>query len=184
MSRKSSYHQYLKRKREGKTDYAQRLEYIKSDHPRAVVRLSNNYVLVQLISYNGEGDGTVASAHSKELKDFGWVLNAKNTPAAYLTGYLCGLRVKGDLKRVIPDVGLKKPSQQSKKYASFKGLNDAGLKTKVRDEVVPAASRIKGEHIEAMVEDSPECYQGDVEEAKRASEIFANCVDKIEKEFA
>lgn len=144
MSQKGSYRQYLKRKREGKTDYAQRLEYIKSEHPRAVVRVSNNYVRVQIIRYSPEGDETMVSADSKELDQFGWTLNKKNTPAAYLTGYLCGLRAEGDYKRVVPDVGLKKPEKQTKSYAVFKGLNDAGLPTKVKEKIMPAANRIRG----------------------------------------
>jgi len=184
MSQTSDHREYLKRKREGKTDYAKRLEYIKSEDPRAVVRLSNNYVCVQIISYGPDGDKTVASAHSKELEDYGWTLNKKNTPAAYLTGYLCGLRAKKDYQRANPDVGLKKPDKRTKMYAAFKGLSDAGLTTKIEDEVVPAASRIKGEHIEKMVETNSEYYQGDVDAAKKATEIFANCVDKIEEEIA
>lgn len=184
MKQKTSYQQYLKRKRQGKTDYAKRLEYIKADHPRAVVRLSNNYLQVQIIEYSSEGDKTVASAYSKELNNFGWTLSGNNTPAAYLTGYLCGLRAKGDYERAIPDVGLKKPEPRTKKYAAFKGLSDAGLETKVKDEIVPTASRIKGQHIETMVKDSPDHYRGNVEAAKKASEIFANCLEAIEDKFA
>ena len=52
----------------GQTDYKQRLRLLKSGVTRAVVRRSNNNMLVQLVEYGNNGDKVIAYAKSNELK--------------------------------------------------------------------------------------------------------------------
>jgi large subunit ribosomal protein L18 len=61
-----------KRRREGKTDYAKRLEMLKSRQPRLVVRKSNKCVIVQVVEFGEKGDKTLACANSFDLGKFGF----------------------------------------------------------------------------------------------------------------
>jgi len=83
-----------RRRRQGRTDYRKRLRLLKSGKPRLVVRRFLNSVQCQVISYEKTGDKTIASASSLDLKKAGWKAHAGNIPAAYLVGFLCGLRAK------------------------------------------------------------------------------------------
>src|SRR5713101_5927807 len=74
-----------RRRREGKTDYKLRRALVKSGKPRAVVRLSNKYVTVQITDATLTGDIVRASASSRELPKLGWKGALGNLPAAYLT---------------------------------------------------------------------------------------------------
>mgnify|MGYP001571342791 CR=1 FL=1 len=100
----------LKRKRQGRTDYRARLALLKSRKPRFVVRRSLKNVLVQIIEYAPDGDKVLLTVSSKELQtEFGWDIARRNTPAAYLTGMLAGVKAKEKkLKAAILDLGLQK----------------------------------------------------------------------------
>src|SRR5947209_19363918 len=74
-----------RRRREGKTDYKLRRALVKSGKPRAVVRLTNQYVTVQITDATINGDIVRASASSRELPSLGWKGALGNIPAAYLT---------------------------------------------------------------------------------------------------
>jgi hypothetical protein len=92
----------------------------------------------------------VASAISTELSDHGWTAGTGNIPAAYLTGFLAGLRAKNrGVKEAILDVGLNPPVKGSRVYAALKGAVDAGLDVPHSPEILPDESRISGEHIVA-----------------------------------
>ena len=61
----------LKRRRDGNTNYRRRLALVKSGKNRVVIRKSLNNIIVQIVSSNYEGDKTITTAFSGELKDMG-----------------------------------------------------------------------------------------------------------------
>lgn len=85
---------------EGKTDYAARRALVVQDKNkyaapkyRLVVRLTNQYVICQVVSSEIDGDNVLASAYSSELKNYGLTVGLKNYAAAYCTGLLVARRV-------------------------------------------------------------------------------------------
>ena len=139
----------FRRKREGKTDYKQRLRLIASGKPRLVVRTSLKNVLAQIIDFHPDGDRVLASASALYLKrNFGWKANTRNIPAAYLTGLLVAKRATAKkLKEVILDIGLRSPIKGSVVFAVLQGAIDGGLSIPHSPDVIPPEKRIKGEHI-------------------------------------
>ncbi len=145
----------LKRRHESKTDYDQRLNILKSDKPRFVVRKSEKHFQVQVSQYSEEGDLVVTSSHSNQLKEFGWKYSTQNTPAAYLTGYLCGFRaIEKDIEAAVPDIGLNPISAGSTVFAVIKGAIDAGLDVPAGESVLPPSERIRGQHIAEYADQS------------------------------
>ncbi|MFW9863219.1 MAG: 50S ribosomal protein L18 [Candidatus Thorarchaeota archaeon] len=143
-----TYKVKFRRRREGKTNYYRRRRLLQSRGSRLVVRKTNNRVIVQVIDAKVIGDNTIASAISTELGGFGWSAGVANLPAAYLTGFLAGLRAKArGIDKAIMDVGLHPPIRGSKVYAALKGAVDAGLEVPHDPEVLPDESRTSGEHI-------------------------------------
>jgi len=137
-----------RRRREGKTDYKLRRALVKSGKPRAVVRLSNQYVTVQITDATINGDIVRASASSKELPSLGWKGGLGNLPAAYLTGALAARRaIARGIKEAILDIGLKGATKGSKLFAALKGLADSGLLVPHSPERLPPMERIGGNHI-------------------------------------
>lgn len=145
----------FRRRREGKTDYKLRLGLIRSGKPRAVVRISNRFVYVQIAESRPGGDIVRASASSKELTGMGWKAGTGNLPSAYLTGALAGQRAlaKG-VEQAILDIGLRASTKGSRLYAALKGLVDAGLKVPHSETVLPSAERIQGGHIASFAKSS------------------------------
>jgi len=133
------------RRREGRTDYKQRINMLKSRTLRLVIRKSDKFISAQLVNYADNGDKTLASAHSSELEGLGWKHGAKNTSAAYLTGLLLGRRAGG--KEAILDIGLHPATKGAKIFAALKGAVDGGLKINYNPAVLPSADRIAGKHI-------------------------------------
>jgi large subunit ribosomal protein L18 len=141
----------LRRMREGRTNYRRRLKMITSKKPRIVARKSTRHTRLQLVVPSLEGDKTLASAESIELKKYGYPGTTRNTPAAYLTGLLFGKRVKkAGYGEAILDLGLHKSTRGSKLYAALKGLLDAGIKVPHDPEMFPSEERIRGGHIAAF----------------------------------
>src|SRR6266550_1180704 len=137
-----------RRRREGKTDYKLRRALVKSGKPRAVVRLTNKYVTVQITDATITGDIVRASASSRELPKLGWKGGLGNLPSAYLTGALAARRaVQRGVKEAILDLGLKGPTKGSKLFAVLKGLADSGLTVPHSPEKLPPMERIGGNHI-------------------------------------
>ena len=138
----------FRRRREGKTDYKLRKALIRSGRPRAVVRVTNKYVYIQITEALLKGDVVRASASSKELSKLGWKGGRGNLPSAYLTGVLAARRaVEKGIKEAILDIGLKTSTKGSKLFAALKGLSDAGLAVHHSDGPIPAMERIRGGHI-------------------------------------
>ncbi|MDT7900467.1 MAG: 50S ribosomal protein L18 [Acidianus sp.] len=137
-----------RRRREGKTNYYKRYVYVLSRAIRLVVRLTNEYVIVSVIKFDPKGDITIASAHSIELvKKYGWKGDTNNTPAAYLTGFLAGLRAKkAGIESAVADIGLFTPTKGARVFYAIKGALDAGLKVPMGD-IELDENRIKGVHI-------------------------------------
>ncbi|HEX4920714.1 MAG TPA: 50S ribosomal protein L18 [Candidatus Bathyarchaeia archaeon] len=137
-----------RRRREGKTDYKLRRALVRSGKPRAVVRLSNKYVTVQISEATATGDLVRASASSKQLSKLGWKGGSGNLSAAYLTGALAARRaVAKGVKEAILDMGLKGPTKGSKIFAALKGLSDSGLMVPHSDDRLPKMDRINGGHV-------------------------------------
>jgi large subunit ribosomal protein L18 len=148
MAHGPNYKVKFRRRREGKTNYYKRYVYVISNTIRFVPRLTNKYVIVSIAKFDPKGDTMVAVAHSMELvKKYGWKGDTNNTPAAYLTGYLAGLRaIKAGITEAVADIGLFVPTKGGRIFASIKGGIDAGLKIPVGD-LGKLDDRIKGIHI-------------------------------------
>ncbi len=144
-----NYKVKFRRRREGKTNYYRRYVYVLSSATRLVVRLTNKYVIAQVVRFDPKGDKTIAMAHSIELaKKFGWKGDTSNTSAAYLTGYLLGLRAKkAGIDSAVLDIGLFTPTLGSKIFYAAKGAVDAGLNVPLGEDLKFDENRIKGAHI-------------------------------------
>jgi len=164
LARGPAYNVPYRRRREGKTNYRLRRRLIISGLPRLVARRTLNHMIAQVVEARVEGDHVLASAHSRQLvRDFGWRAPCGNTPAAYLTGLLCGFRaLEAGVKKAILDVGLQKPSKGGRVMAVVKGCLDAGLDVPCDPEVLPDEDRISGVHIAKyaeMLSSNPDVYQ-------------------------
>ena len=138
----------FRRRREERTDYKLRRSLLTSGRPRAVVRLTNKYVYVQVTEAKPEGDYVKASASSRDLAKLGWKGGTGNLPAAYLTGELAGRRaVANGVKEALLDIGLKSSSKGSKLYAVLKGLVDSGLQVPHSPDNLPTDDRLAGSHV-------------------------------------
>ena len=142
------YNVPMRRRREARTDYHQRLRLLKSGKPRLVARKSNKHIRAQLVIRGSNGDQTVANAVSSDLEAYGWEAPTGNLPAAYLTGLLAGLRaVEAGYESAVLDIGLNTPTPGSKVFAVQEGAIDAGLEIPHNDEVLAPWERTRGEHI-------------------------------------
>jgi large subunit ribosomal protein L18 len=140
-----------RRRREGRTDYKQRLRLLKSGKPRFIVRKSINNVTCQIVEYSRDGDKTIVSVNSKDIEKLGWKGNPGNLPGAYLVGLLCGSRAnKKKIKDAVLDSGLYISTPGSRIYSALKGAIDSGLQIPHSEDILPKNERIKGEHIAAL----------------------------------
>lgn len=153
----------MRRRREVRTDYHQRLRLLKSGKPRLVARKSNNHVTAQLIVTSPDGDETVASATSEDLSEFGWDAPTGNLPSAYLTGLLAGQHaVEAGVEEAVLDIGLNTATQGSKVFAVQEGAIDAGLEIPHNDAVFADWQRTRGTHIAEYAEQLEDgLYSGD-----------------------
>ena len=161
----------FRRRREGKTDYHQRLRLLISKRPRIVARRSLRHFRLQLVTPKQEGDCTWIHTDSGELDRYGYTGPTGNTPAAYLTGLLFGYKaLKAGYNSAILDNGLQVSSRGSRVYAALKGIVDSGFDVTHDPKIFPDDSRIKGETIKE--------YTGTDIPA-----MFAKTLSKIEDEF-
>lgn len=159
----SRYQVKYRRRREGKTDYqarrkltAQAKDKYNAPKYRLVVRFSNKFVTVQIISAKIQGDVVLTHASSRELPRYGIKHGLSNWTAAYATGLLAARRAltilgladkyegvvepDGEMTETQPlgddeprpfkaylDVGLKRTSTGSRVFAAMKGASDGGL---------------------------------------------------------
>ncbi len=150
MARSARYRVPFRRKRIGKTDYRKRLRFLLSKTPRLAVRKSLKNIRVQLIEYSPSGDRVVASAHSNELRKYGWLGSTSNTCAAYLVGLLCAKKaLQKKYSQAILDIGFHAPTKGAKIFAALRGALDGGLEIPHREDLIPEEARIKGEHVAA-----------------------------------
>ncbi len=141
----------FRRRKEGKTDYYRRAKLVVSDRPRMVVRKTNRQILVQLVSAEMDGDRTLVTASSAELKRYGYSGSTSATPAAYLTGMLFAVKALNmDQERAILDIGLHRATPGNRVFAALKGAVAAGLDVPHGDQVLPEDDRAKGAHIAAF----------------------------------
>ncbi|HID60764.1 MAG TPA: 50S ribosomal protein L18 [Hadesarchaea archaeon] len=153
-----------RRKREGRTDYRQRLNLLRSGKPRLVTRISLKHVTAQVVQVAPTGDTVLASAHSKQLEKFGWKASGSNVPASYLVGLLCGYRaVKAGAGGCTLDIGTYDVAPQAKVFAVLRGAIDAGLNIPHDGRILPKEDRITGKHIsqyaDKLKKEDPKAYQ-------------------------
>jgi large subunit ribosomal protein L18 len=194
MAKGPRYRLPFRRRAEGKTNYHKRLKLLKSRKLRCVIRASNNHMMVQIIESKLGGDKILTSAHSKELiNKFGWNANTGNIPAAYLTGYLAGLRAKKlKVSEAILDLGIN--YHTNRVLAAFKGVLNADIQIPYNEDFFPEnlEDDIKGVHVEnyakILKSDEPEKYEkifsGYLNKYKinplKFSQIVANTLKSIE----
>lgn len=96
----SRYQTKFRRRQEGKTDYRARKRLVVVDKNkysapryRLVARITNHYVIAQIVRSEIDGDRVVAAAYSSELPRYGLSVGLKNYAAAYATGLLVARRV-------------------------------------------------------------------------------------------
>lgn len=165
----------FRRRREGRTDYRQRLRLLKGGQARAVVRISHKRILVSVTSYDPAGDRVVAAADSGELAAVGFPTSSlASTPASYLTGYLAGLRAKASgTESAILDAGLRVPTSGGRLLGALKGLLDAGVEIPHGEANFPTADRMNGKHLPKPLPQPLESYRsalpGRVERVKEAA---------------
>ena len=162
-----------RRKREGKTDYRARLRLLKSGKSRLVVRKSLNNIICQIVKFDPEGDKTLVSADSKELKKFGWKFHCGNTPSAYLTGFLCAEKAKKHkIGEAILDLGLYGSTPGNRLFSALKGALDGGLGVSHSEEILPKPERFAGKHVSQYAEklkaSNPSKYR----------KVFSSCLKK------
>jgi len=153
----------MRRRREVRTDYHQRLRLLKSGKPRLVARKSNKHTTAQLVTPGPDGDETIASAHSSDLAEHGWEAPTGNLPAAYLTGFLAGKRaLDADVEEAVLDIGLNTATPGNKVFAVQEGAIDAGIEIPHNEDVLAEWPRNRGEHIAEYAEQLDEpLYGGD-----------------------
>lgn len=167
----------FRRRREKKTDYSKRLALVKGGKARLVVRKSNANIYVQVVEFSLKGDRTVSSASGHELPFFGWKGGLGNLPAAYLTGYLAGIRSKE--KQAVLDIGMQRPAKGGRIFAALKGAVDSGMEIPLDESAFPTEERIQGAH----VKDAPStfsAYKKKGLDPKAVPENFKETKEKIE----
>jgi len=147
-----------KRKKQGKTDYKNRLGLLKSGLARIVIRKTNKYIIVQYIKSKEARDKIIVGVSSKDLLKNGWAKelegSLKSVPASYLTGYLAGKKIleKSKDASAILDLGLQRNITGSRIYSALKGVIDAGVKINCDKKVFPSEDRIAGKHLKENVQ--------------------------------
>jgi len=138
---------HFKRRVKKKTNYEKRLALLKSEKTRIVIRKSLSNISIQFINFKSNGDETIASAVSTELKKFGWIKTG-NIPAAYLTGLLAGKKARDkNINEAVLDLGLQTSTKGSRLYAALKGVLDSGINVPHSKDILPSEERIRGSHI-------------------------------------
>ncbi|MEM0158599.1 MAG: 50S ribosomal protein L18 [Thermoplasmataceae archaeon] len=143
----------LRRKKEGITDYRKRLRLLRSGLPRAVVRITNRGVLVQIVSYDPMGDRVMVTVTDRSLAKAGLNVTGNSTPVCYLAGYFAGTKAKNKkIKEAVLDSGRHKVIKGGRIAAVLNGLVDAGLKVPHDKSVFPSKQRLNGQHLKNKIE--------------------------------
>ncbi len=141
-----------RRRRENKTDYANRLNLLKKGVPRIIFRKTNKYLISQYIESKEAKDKVIFGFNSKDLFGYGWPKefwgSLKSIPAAYLLGYLMGKEIlNSNLEKPIADFGMIRMIHKTKTYSFLKGLIDAGLEISCKEEAFPEEKKISGANL-------------------------------------
>ncbi len=130
-----------RRRLEAKTDYKTRLDLLASGKTRVVIRKTNRYIIIQLVSSLNAQDKVIFSTTSKVLLSKGWPKeksgSLKSLQAAYLTGHIFGASIKNKIKECILDLGMQRNVKNSRVYASLKGIVESGLKIPHSSSILP-----------------------------------------------
>ena len=146
--KRKRYQVPFRRRRQGKTDYRQRLRLLKSGKPRVVIRRSNKNIRVQFVVYDSNGDRVVSSVIGNDLRQYGWDGSLNNMPASYLIGLLAGKRaLTNDISESVLDIGQHESIHKANIYGVLKGVLDAGVDVPHGEAVIPDEARLNGEHI-------------------------------------
>ena len=139
-----------KRKIKGRTNYQKRLELIKSNKPRLLVRKLSKTLVGQVIEYMPDGDKTLLTVNTKDLTKLGYSGFTRNVPSAYLLGLFLAKKSKEKNlgKEMVPDIGFHKITKGSIMAAFLKGARDGGIDMKIDEKIFPEEARLNGEHIE------------------------------------
>jgi large subunit ribosomal protein L18 len=158
-----------KRRSTGQTDYHRRLKLLRSDTPRAVVRVTNTQVICQLVGYESDGDQVISSADGSSLRGkYAWPskTSTKTVPAAYCTGYALAKQVlKAGHDEAVLDIGLAASTPGNRVFAALKGMIDGGLWVPHSEEIFPSDERISGVHIDKSIAGAVEKTKTAIEEA-------------------
>jgi large subunit ribosomal protein L18 len=196
MAKGPSYRLPFRRRREGKTDYRSRRALVLSRLPRFVVRGTLNHMIVQIVKAGVTGDRVMVSAHSHELAEtYDWQGDCGNIPAAYFTGFLCGLKaINNGVKKAVLDIGLQSSSRGARVFAALKGAIDGGVTIPHNEGMLPDEMRVRGQHIvdyaNQLASSNPEDYQREFSgylarglRPEQLSEHFSMTKKKIEASF-
>lgn len=153
MSSSTRYTVRYRRKREGRTNYKKRLNLLKGNTDRLIIRKTNTKIILQVASYHPDGDKVLVTVHSSALRKLGWKHSCKNIPAAYLAGLLLAKKATSKkISKVILDLGLTSPLKGSKIFSALKGVIDGGLNVPVSEDIFPSDDRLQGKHIALFLE--------------------------------
>ncbi len=152
MAKTKTYTIVYRRKREGKTDYKKRLNYLKSGKIRIVIRPSTNNMTIQAVKFEMDGDKVLLTVQSTDLRKMGWNYATGNIPASYLTGLLFGVKAKEIVKEGVIDLGLRPVIKGTRIPATIKGLVDAGLQFNYDEKIFPSEESISGKVIAEFAE--------------------------------
>lgn len=178
------YRVFFRRRREGKTDYYKRLKLLKSGKPRFIVRITSNRVRAMISKPSTIGDYTLIQVGTEHLRKHGWKGGARNTPAAYLVGLLCGKKaMEQGIEECVFDIGLHSPQKGVRAFAVLKGALDSGLQIPHDPEVLPENGRITGRHIAEYAQKLKENSEGEYK--RRFSQYLKRGLapEKLEEHF-
>lgn len=179
------YRVKYRRRREGKTNYKKRTKLLLSRKPRLIIRVTNKRIIAQIAKYGEEGDKISVTADSTMLQDYGWKGHTSNTPSAYLTGFLAGVKAaKEGVEEAVMDIGLATPVKGAKVFAALKGTIDSGIDVSHDSEVFPDDSRIRGEHIAEFYNQAPQKFSDYEKKGLKPSDLphhFEEIKNKIEQ---
>jgi large subunit ribosomal protein L18 len=141
-----NYVHTLKRIRTHKTNYRKRQALLVSRQNFVTIKITNQNIIAQILRPEIRGDRVKVSAHSRELRRYGWKGSLNSLPACYLVGALLGRKAieKGTEKGILY-IGNK--SFSSRIAACMKGIVQAGVNIPVSSESFPTEYRLNGQHI-------------------------------------
>ncbi len=141
-----SYVHTLKRIRSHKTNYRKRQAMLISRRDFMTIKITNQNISAQILKPEIKGDFVKASAHSRELRKYGWKGSLNSLPACFLVGVLLGVKsTKKGVENAVLYMGYKPFT--SRIAACVKGVVQGGVNIPVSSEAFPPDQRLNGQHI-------------------------------------